>query len=87
MQVTSLIDTNFTYNYFPPINKTIQIVFSIGLVTYPICGFTHFNSFVDYIYTFFYYILPIHFFPYFELSLVIRIYGQNSLFSFKTQQF
>jgi hypothetical protein len=51
--IVVIVGVDYTYNYSLPTNKTMQIVPSIVLTTHTICGFTHYNSFVDCIHTFF----------------------------------
>jgi hypothetical protein len=78
-----LVGVDFTQNCSFPTNKTIQIVLSIVFITHIICGFTHSNSYINYIHTFF--LLQL-LFPYllnFVLSLIIKIYDKGLMIHLK----
>ncbi len=73
-----MVGIDFIYNCYMPINNIIQIILSKVLTTFTIYGFTHFNSFLDFIHTFF--LLQL-LFPYivdYLLSLIIKNCDQNS---------
>jgi hypothetical protein len=57
-----MVGVDSIWNYFLPTNKIIQIIFLKILTTFTIYGYTHSNSFVDSIHTFFYITIIVSYF-------------------------